>query len=104
MNTSIFKYKYISDILSIIALILFSVIFLSLKFNYSDNERAITALTKNNYSEIKNLDLGDYSTCAFEWYSRSVVGQTKFTATKNGITYNGTICFVAFGDDKIVLN
>lgn len=106
MNNSIFKFKYSSDLLSIsiVAAIIFSIIILSLKFNYSDNERAIAALTKNNYSEIKNLDVGNYSNCAFKWYSKSVVGQTKFTAKKNGITYNGTICFVVFGDDKIVLN
>lgn len=106
MNNSIFKLnsKYSSDLLSIVAAIIFSVIILSLKFNYSDNERAIAALTKNNYSEIKNLDVGNYSNCAFKWYSKSVVGQTKFTAKKNGITYKGTVCLVFLGDDKIVLN
>ncbi len=72
--------------------------------NNSDSERAKKVLIENNYTNITDLDVGKRSNCLFKWYSKNVIGQTQFKATKDGKTYTGTVCLNTFIEDKIVLD
>ncbi len=78
--------------------------FFSFTLNNSDSERAKKVLIENNYTNITDLDVGKRSNCLFKWYSKNVIGQTKFTANKDGKTYTGTVCLNTFIEDKIVLD
>lgn len=78
--------------------------FFSFSLHNSDNERAKKVLIENNYTDITNLDVGKRSNCMFQWYYKNVVGQTQFTATKDGKIYKGTVCLNFMVEDKIVLD
>jgi len=89
-------------LLVISGLIVFA--FLNFSLNNSDSERAKKVLIENNYTNITDLDVGKRSNCAFKWYYKNVIGQTKFTATKDGKKYTGTVCLNFIFEDKIVLD
>ncbi len=98
------KKSIIQDIIILSLSVLIIFCYFHITLNYSDNDRAIKVLTAHNYTNIKNLELGQRSKCTFTWFNKHVVGQTQFTATKDGKQHTGTVCLNAFIEDKIVLD
>lgn len=98
------KKSVLQDIFLLVMSGIIVYIFFSFSLNHSDNDRAIKVLIENNYTDITDLDVGKRSKCIFKWYSKNVVGQTKFTANKDGKKYTGTVCLNFMIEDKIVLD